>query len=263
MDHRRSRRRVVVIVALLARGPGLELAPPRSICEEQFGPEYDRAVEAGSRRQAAERELGGSGERARELDLKPLSEAARTRFKDEWQKRPAALRRRSGGGRLAGRATRPAASWTSAATRPDNGHDRPSGLVSVDHPDVVERYRDGARRSRRALAGGRTENLRRHGRLPRRVRVAARDERARGCPPRVRGRGVALRLRPSVRVRTPHGIAATSRRGSAERDAPRPRTASSPSWSTVTSRRGDARESSRSTGSPSSASSSRSRRSAT
>src|SRR5262245_25880334 len=74
---------VVVIVAILVVAR-ISSSRRRTHLQEQFGPEYDRTVdEAGSRR-AAEQELNEREKRHAELDLRPLSSAARSRFGDEW-----------------------------------------------------------------------------------------------------------------------------------------------------------------------------------
>lgn len=69
---------VLVLVALLARSR----ARSRHL-RERFGPEYDRAVAQGSRREA-ERELAGREKRYSELDIRALDPAARERFTHEW-----------------------------------------------------------------------------------------------------------------------------------------------------------------------------------
>ena len=72
------------MLALLAWG--YARSRRRTALKEQFGPEYDRTVcSAGSRRKA-ERELAEREQTHDELDLQPLSEAARTRYLDDWQR---------------------------------------------------------------------------------------------------------------------------------------------------------------------------------
>src|SRR5262245_58891718 len=56
----------------------------RAGLRDRFGPEYDRTVgDTGSRRKA-ERELRDREEQHAALDVKPLSEASRTRYTDDW-----------------------------------------------------------------------------------------------------------------------------------------------------------------------------------
>ena len=91
---------VVVVAALTSRRR-------RQHLQERFGSEYDRTVEGADRRRAAERDLRAREERHDELDLRPLSDASRQRYTQQWQ----------------------------------DDFDTRSELVSVDHPDVVENYR--------------------------------------------------------------------------------------------------------------------------
>src|SRR5262245_7197350 len=74
---------LVVIVLLVAAR--VSTTRRRTHLKEQFGPEYDRTVDgAGSRRQA-ERDLGEREQRRAELRIRPLSDAARSRFTEEWE----------------------------------------------------------------------------------------------------------------------------------------------------------------------------------
>jgi hypothetical protein len=52
--------------------------------KERFGPEYDRTVAESDKREAEE-ELVEREKRHEELDIRPLSEQSRDRFRDEWQ----------------------------------------------------------------------------------------------------------------------------------------------------------------------------------
>src|SRR5918994_4575140 len=52
---------------------------------EGFGPEYDRVVDDTGDRREAERELKERQERHDELDIRPLSDGARTRYLEEWR----------------------------------------------------------------------------------------------------------------------------------------------------------------------------------
>jgi type I site-specific restriction endonuclease len=57
----------------------------RGRLKETFGPEYHRAVAGSARRREAERELVERKRRHDRLDIRPLSSAARERFRDDWQ----------------------------------------------------------------------------------------------------------------------------------------------------------------------------------
>ena len=53
--------------------------------QSQFGPEYERTVEATDNRKAAESELAARRERREQLEIRPLSSAARERYGHQWQ----------------------------------------------------------------------------------------------------------------------------------------------------------------------------------
>jgi hypothetical protein len=105
----------------------------------RFGPEYDRAVDNSDDRRAAE---AGLREREREraqFDIKPLPEADRLRFADEWRDlqelfvdQPAEAA--AGADVLITRVME-------AQGYPMKDFDAQAELVSVDHPNTVENYR--------------------------------------------------------------------------------------------------------------------------
>jgi hypothetical protein len=70
---------VVAAVALIAR-----TARRRSRLQRQFGPEYDRTVEASGKRSEAERELLNRQDRIEDMDIRPLDPAARDTYHAEW-----------------------------------------------------------------------------------------------------------------------------------------------------------------------------------
>jgi len=75
---------IVVVIIVAAILVAVSVANRRRHLRERFGPEYDRAVtERGSRRDA-ESELAGRERHVRDLDLRPLSPAARSQYTSEW-----------------------------------------------------------------------------------------------------------------------------------------------------------------------------------
>ena len=75
---------IVVVIIVAAILVAVSAANRRRRLRERFGPEYDRAVtEHGSRREA-ESELAGRERHVRDLDLRPLSPAARSQYTSEW-----------------------------------------------------------------------------------------------------------------------------------------------------------------------------------
>ena len=148
----------IVVVALAARMAAQSRR--RSALRDTFGPEYDRTVSSADSRRTAEQELA-ERERAHEtLDIRPLSEAARDRLTDDWQR---AEQRFVDDPELAAReADRIVRDVLTQRGYPDEDFDQQAAAVSVDHPHVVERYRHGHEMVHGNGAGGdeRTENLR-------------------------------------------------------------------------------------------------------
>jgi len=151
---------VVVIVAILviARISG---SRRRTHLQEQFGPEYDRTVDAADSVRAAEKDLADRERQHAELDLNPLSSGARARFTDEWtgvQQR--FLDDPEGAASQAERLVRRV--MDERGYPPDDVTTDRAAIVSVDHPDVVQRYRHGRETLDVRTAGQaeRTENLR-------------------------------------------------------------------------------------------------------
>lgn len=107
----------------------------------QFGPEYDRAVDATGAPAKAEAMLADRVKRVERFDIKPLGPADRDRFADEWkrvqsrfvdQPREAVI----DGDRLIKEAMR-------LRGYPVEHFDQRADDLSVHHPGVVEHYRAG------------------------------------------------------------------------------------------------------------------------
>src|SRR5580700_3060983 len=73
---------VVAVIALVAVGAGKRRT---AMLRDRFGPEYDRAVESRDDRRAAEADLRAREKQRAQFDVKPLPEATRLRFADEWR----------------------------------------------------------------------------------------------------------------------------------------------------------------------------------
>jgi len=111
--------------------------------QSQFGPEYDRTIESADNKRKAESELAARQERREQLDIRPLSSAARERYTTQWQTVQAQF------------VDNPSGAVASADTliqsvMADRGYpvddfDSRAADVSVDHPQVVENYREGHR----------------------------------------------------------------------------------------------------------------------
>jgi FtsZ-interacting cell division protein ZipA len=74
---------VVAIVIIAALAVVAEMTRRRRL-QEQFGPEYDRAVTEQNSRLRAEAELTSRQRRVRKFDIRPLNEAARAKYEADW-----------------------------------------------------------------------------------------------------------------------------------------------------------------------------------
>ena len=131
---------VIIIVALIAVAAAMAARRRRTqALRERFGPEYDRAVGAREDQRAAEADLRDRERQRARLDIKPLSEAARTRYAEEWRviqqdfvDQPEEAT--NAGYDLVNRVM-------AERGYPMRDFDARADLVSVDHPEVVENYR--------------------------------------------------------------------------------------------------------------------------
>ena len=127
--------------------------------QEQFGPEYDRTVGTAESKREAEAELQAREERRRKLEIRPLPSAARYRYLEAWQgvqsqfvDDPSAA---------VARADELIRSVMSERGYPVEDFEQRAADVSVDHPQVVENYREGHRLVQSSANGsGSTEDLR-------------------------------------------------------------------------------------------------------
>jgi hypothetical protein len=149
---------VVVVVVLVAVAIALGRSR-RHHLQDRFGPEYDRAVDQADHRRDAERELRDREARHDELELKPLSEASRERYANQWRDMQS------------GFVDRPQVAVSDADRLitdlmrergyPVDDFDTRSDLISVDHPDGVENYRTAHGIAQRNVEGRTTtEDLR-------------------------------------------------------------------------------------------------------
>jgi hypothetical protein len=125
----------------------------------RFGPEYGRTLDGAESKRDAEAELSARADRRDELEIQPLTTAARERYLVEWQRVQAKFVDDPDG------AVRDA-DMTIQSVMADRGYpvddfEQRAADVSVDHPQVVENYRLGHRLARTsALGDGTTEDLR-------------------------------------------------------------------------------------------------------
>jgi hypothetical protein len=148
---------VVVIVAVIVwQGVGRRRTGK---LQEQFGPEYDRTVETADSRREAESELQQREERRRELEIRPLPRDARDRYSAKWQSVQAQFVDEPA--TAVARADELIQSVMAERGYPVDDFEQRAADVSVDHPQVVENYREGHRLAQSSADGsGSTENLR-------------------------------------------------------------------------------------------------------
>jgi hypothetical protein len=131
---------IVIAVVLIALAAAMAARRRRTMAlRERFGPEYDRTVGAREDQRAAEADLRARERERARLDIKPLSEAARAHYTEEWHVIQQSF------------VDTPEETATEAydlvnrvmAERgyPMRDFDARADLVSVDHPEVVENYR--------------------------------------------------------------------------------------------------------------------------
>jgi hypothetical protein len=151
---------VVAVVVLVAIVVWRALAAKKTrTLQGRFGPEYDRTIESAESRRDAEADLKARAERRDELDIRPLAPGARDRYLAEWQRVQARFVDDPDG------AVRESdmliQQVMSDRGYPMDDFDQRAADISVDHPDVVENYREGHRLTRTAATGdGTTEDLR-------------------------------------------------------------------------------------------------------
>jgi hypothetical protein len=142
---------LVVIVAVLQRRTAR--------LRQRFGSEYERTVAAEGGRRPAEAALAERAQRRDTLTIRPLDEVARRRYVDQWRMLQGQFVDDPAG--AVGGADRLIQSAMQERGYPVEDFDQRAADISVDHPDVVENYREGHRLARAAALGdGSTEDLR-------------------------------------------------------------------------------------------------------
>ena len=141
---------ILVLLVVVVLGVVLSRRRRSSQLQEHFGPEYERSVSATGDRRAAEAELAERRQRREEFDVRDLRPEERDRFRDSWNE----IQR--------GFVDDPRQSLKSAdllvaevmrarGYPVDDDFDRRADDLSVDHPRVVQHYREapaGPRRRR-------------------------------------------------------------------------------------------------------------------
>jgi hypothetical protein len=148
----------VVIVLLAIVWSAMRAKRTRAL-QDTFGREYDRTVDQAGSRRSAERELLDRQKQHDELDLRPLSPESRDRYARRWQSTQTRFVDDPTG--AVSEADMLVQEVMQERGYPTKDFERRVADISVDHPDLVEKYRtaDGiARASERGEAS--TEDLR-------------------------------------------------------------------------------------------------------
>jgi hypothetical protein len=153
---------IAVVAVLVVLGVLWYVAQQRRtrVLQDRFGSsEYDRTLDKEGGRRAAERELQDREKRHEELELRPLSPEARRGFQQEWEETQGRFVDDPKG--AVARADELVQRVMRERGYPVEDLDQRAADISVEHPDLVEKYRtaDGiARASERGEAS--TEDLR-------------------------------------------------------------------------------------------------------
>jgi len=126
---------------------------------ERFGPEYDRTVKAAGSRRKAEAELAARQERRDKLEIVPLETELHQRYSAQWND----VQAQFVDSPVAAVASADALVTSVMADRgyPMEAFEQRAADISVDHPEIVENYRQAHRIRLRSDEGqASTEDLR-------------------------------------------------------------------------------------------------------
>ena len=146
---------VLVIALVVAIGIGAWMYQRQrrtTALREQFGPEYDRALNTSGDQHRAEQELAARKERVEALDIRPLTATDREHFSAAWTQTQS--RFVDDPARAIEEADGLIREVMSARGYPMGGFEARAADLSVEHPEVVSNYRAA---HRIAVASGRGE----------------------------------------------------------------------------------------------------------
>jgi hypothetical protein len=131
---------VIVVVVVVAVGASLGVRHSRrTALRDRFGPEYDRTVRDTGSAKSAEKTLQARMESRDELDIHRLSPTQRDRYAQQWREIQGAFV--DAPQASLARADALVGSVMSDSGYPMRDFDQQADLVSVDHPEVVNDYR--------------------------------------------------------------------------------------------------------------------------
>ncbi|MFL5983100.1 MAG: hypothetical protein ACJ74R_15455 [Gaiellaceae bacterium] len=130
---------VIVVLGVIWSATRAKRAKRTDELKGTFGHEYDRTVEQTGDQRAAERELLERQKQHDELELKPLSPEARERYVRRWQSTQTRFVDDPRG--AVAEADALVQEVMKERGYPTDDFDRRVADISVDHPDLVEKYR--------------------------------------------------------------------------------------------------------------------------
>lgn len=152
---------VIVVVALVVVSVGwIWMRRQRTQrLTEQYGPEYQRAVEAAGGQRSAERELGARQERVKSFEIRALSTSEHDRYLASWKESQAHFVDDPSG--AISQADVLVQEVMRARGYPMADFEQRAADISVDHPHVLDEYRAAHNIAERHATGGvETEDLR-------------------------------------------------------------------------------------------------------
>jgi FtsZ-interacting cell division protein ZipA len=129
----------VAVIVVLAVIWGATRAKRSRALKDTFGSEYDRTVDKAGGRRAAEKDLLDRQKRHDELDIRPLSPESRERYVRRWQSTQARFVDDPKG--AVAEADTLVQEVMQERGYPTKDFERRVDDISVDHPDLVEKYR--------------------------------------------------------------------------------------------------------------------------
>jgi len=151
---------LIVVVLVLAAGAWFVAQQARRRrLRERFGPEYDRRIEESDDRRVAERELAEREKRHARYELRPISDADRARYTEQWTYVQEQFVDQPG--EAVGAAEQLVVMVMRERGYPTDNFEQQTADLSVEHAHVLDHYRSGhAIRARHETAGVSTEELR-------------------------------------------------------------------------------------------------------
>ena len=134
---------VVVIVAVVIVGYQMARKRRTAQLREQYGPEYDRAIDQAESQHEAESELRGRAKRHEQLELRSLDSSEREDFERRWSE----VQRQfvDDPSTAVRNADLLVVEVMSARGYPVDDFDQRADDLSVRHPEVTQRYREARR----------------------------------------------------------------------------------------------------------------------